>query len=139
MLQKKRKLTTDDNRILEKAIPTSEILNAVVIMHPSVKRIKHPKHGFCLRWANQEKKCQKERWWNFFLPSLRKRNHILILDEVGRRTIELFDGKKDLNKIADILAGEFHFDEEEAKAALIAFTMMLRNKNIIQIGQRKNK
>jgi hypothetical protein len=136
MFQKKTKVTVDDKKMLERAIPTSEILNAVVIMHPSVKRIKHPKHGFCLRWSNQEKRTHKERWWNFFMPSLRKRSHILILDEVGRRTVELFDGEKDLNKIAYILAGEFHFDEEEAKAAIIAFTMMLRKKNIIQVEEK---
>jgi hypothetical protein len=70
-----------------------------------------------------------------FIPSQRKRSHILILDEVGRRTVELIDGKKDLNTIADTIALEFHFDKEAAAAALIAFVIILQKKNIILISE----
>ena len=134
IINRKKKRDNREKKI-QQTVETSVILNAIVIMHSSVKRIKHPQHGFCLRWANQEKKSNKKRWWNYFVPSLRNRNHILLLDEVGRRTVELIDGKKDLNTIADTIALEFHFDKEAAAAALIAFVIMLQKKNIILISE----
>jgi len=130
MFRKKiKKLSDDEKKILEQAIPTSEILNGIVHMHPSVKRIKHPHHGFSLKWNNPENRQKK-----VFRPLSKNRDRILQLDEVGRRTIELIDGKKNVRTIANTIGDEFKFDNDKATAAMITFLTMLQKKNIIQIS-----
>jgi hypothetical protein len=128
--KKTKKLSDADKKMLKQAMPTSEILNGIVHMHPSVKRIKHPHHGFSLKWNNPENKQKK-----LFRSFSRNRDRILQLDEVGRRTIELIDDKNDVRTIANTVGEEFKFDNDKATAAMITFLTMLQKKNIIQISE----
>lgn len=124
--------TENNKKQIIKNVETAQMLDGIVFMHPSVERIKHPIHGFALRWVDQMQMQKKKKWWNNWIPHLKKREHILKLDELGLRTVELIDGKNDLKTIAQTIAHEFSMDEEQTTAALITFIIMLQRKNIIR-------
>ena len=128
---KKKKQQLSQSEIDKRAASTSQMLAGIIHLHPAIQKIKHPKFGFTLSWKDPGK--DKKSLWSIIMPDLTRRNHLIELDEVGRRVVELIDGIKSIDEISQIIAEEFDFDIDQARAALLTFTTMLIKKNIIQV------
>lgn len=115
----------------ENILPVRECLQGIVHLHPKVETLFCPQKGCLLSWVNQADPA-KQSWWRALLSGSGRR-HQLTLDPLGRKTIELIDGRRNVDLIATLLAEEFGLDPDKAKAALIVFLTRLMQKNIVQV------
>ncbi len=60
------------------------------------------------------------------------RRHRLVLDPMGRRTVELIDSKRTVAEIASGLSSEFGGQQREVEDALFTFLGQLMAKNVIR-------
>ena len=117
-----------------KGVGTKDMLAGIIHLHPDVRTVHDEKNGYYLTWTNpvEEKKGLLAKLW----PT-HNAPHRLLLDDIGRRTIELIDGKHTVKNIAVTLELEFKLEDEAAsQAALIAFLTQLMQRNIITVGKK---
>ncbi len=115
----------------QNAVGITEQLRGIVHLHPGVEMQTDPRHGYVLSWTNAPP--PKGNWLSrlFSNPALRRRR--IALDDMGRRTVELIDGRRKIREIADALAAEFGTDRDRARAATIVFIGQLMSKNIVKV------
>ncbi len=95
-----------------------------------VETLADPKHGFVLSWVAASPARKGFLGRLFPAPARRRR---LVLDQVGRRTIELIDGGRSIGEIAAALAVEFAMERATTEEATILFFGRLLAKNIVAI------
>jgi len=117
----------------------SELVSAVPELHPDVERITDPRYGCLLEWKLSEE--QMERPAHSWFPRLvfravRNRRHRLVLDDMGRRTVELIDGRRSIAKIAATLCEKTQYpDVTKMEDAVLAFVTHLVRRNAASLGK----
>ena len=121
------------------AIDKKTVLASVPALHPSVERIVEKRYGCTLQWdLSEEQSKRPTRSWfpNFFFNPTRKRRHKLVLDEMGRRTIELVDGKRTVAEIAGEMASQTGCGKKAMEEAVLAFVAQLARRNAVTLAPR---
>jgi hypothetical protein len=103
-------------------------LAGIPVLHPKVETRLEKKYGFVLSWMDEPD--QKKGFLRRLLSGPGRR-HRLVLDPMGRRTVELIDGKRTVAEIASALSSEFGGQQREVEDALFAFLGQLMAKNVI--------
>ncbi len=105
------------------------LLRGVPQLHPQVERIGDRRYGCLLAWpvALPGAKRRKTGIGRLFAGPQRK--HRLVLDDLGRRTTELIDGRRSLSEIAAALSRETGHDRPAMEQAVLAFVGQLVRRN----------
>ena len=122
------------------AIDRKTLLASVPALHPQVERIVEKRYGCTLQWdlSEEQLKRPKKSWFpKFFFNPSRKRRHKLVLDDMGRRTIELLDGHSTVAEIAATLAEQTRCDRKAMEDAVLAFFAQLARRNAVTLAPRK--
>jgi len=99
------------------------------VLNPAVETLSDPQLGYVLSWKAG---AGRTRGWRAWLagPALRRR---LQLDELGRRTVELIDGRRRVGEIAVVLAAERQIAPADMQRAVLSFLARLVRRRIVQI------
>lgn len=130
---------TDDAESKQQEVPFGERFRGVPHLHPEVRTVHEPRHGYVLMWTVPLP--EKAGWWRRLLEP-NGRRHRLVLDDLGRKTIELMDGKRSLSDISDKLSADLNVGPEDVRPALLAFVTDLMKRNIaavIEPGKGKSR
>jgi hypothetical protein len=105
------------------------LLRGVPWLHPQVERIGDRRYGCLLAWpvALPESKRRKSGIGRLFSGPQRK--HRLVLDDLGRRTVELIDGRRSLAEIAAALSRDSGHDRHAMEQAVLTFVGQLVRRN----------
>ena len=115
------------------------VLASVPALHPNVERIVEKRYGCTLQWDLSEEQSKRPRrsWFpKFFFNPTRKRRHKLVLDDMGRRTVELIDGKRTVSEIADAMAKLVGCKKKPMEDAVLAFVAQLARRNVVTLAPR---
>ena len=122
-----------------KAIDKKTVLASVPALHPNVERIAEKRYGCTLQWdlSEEQSKRPKRSWFpKFFFNPNRKRRHKLVLDDMGRRTVELIDGKRTVADIAAEMAKQVGCDKKAMEEAILTFIAQLARRNVVTLAPR---
>ncbi len=121
------------------AIDKKTLLASVPALHPNVERIAEKRYGCTLQWdlSEEQSKRPKRSWFpKFFFNPNRKRRHKLVLDDMGRRTVELIDGKRTVADIATDMAKQIGCDKKAMEEAILTFIAQLTRRNVISLAPK---
>ena len=121
------------------AIDKKTVLASVPALHPNVERIVEKRYGCTLQWDLSEEQSKRPRrsWFpKFFFNPNRKRRHKLVLDDMGRRTVELIDGKRTVAEIADEMTKQIGCDKKAMEEAVLSFVAQLGRRNVVTLAPR---
>jgi hypothetical protein len=119
------------------AIDKKTVLASVPALHPNVERIVEKRYGCTLQWdlSEEQSKRPKRSWFpKFFFNPNRKRRHKLVLDDMGRRTVELIDGKRTVADIAAEMAKQVGCNKKAMEEAILAFVAQLARRNVVTLA-----
>ena len=99
------------------------LLRGVPRLNPHVERVSDRRYGCLLAWPVAEPEDQRRRGWlpRWHAKTAPRRRRRLVLDDLGRRTVELIDGRRTLAEIAAVLAHESGHDAAAMEQAVLAF------------------
>lgn len=123
-------------------VSRTALLNAIPTLHPNVERVREKRLGCYLRWDLSEAQHKRPRFNffpKFFFNLTRNRQHKLVLDDMGRRTVELMDGCNTVADIAYQLSRQVGCDKKAMENAVIAFISQLARRNAAQLAMRPVK
>ncbi len=123
-----------------RAIDRKTVLASVPALHPQVERIAEKRYGCTLQWdLSEEQSKRPHRSWfpKFFFNPARKRRHKLVLDDMGRRTIELLDGQRTVAEIAAEMTAQTGCDAKAMEEAVLAFFAQLARRNAVTLAPRR--
>ena len=121
------------------AIDKKTVLASVPALHPNVERIVEKRYGCTLQWdlSKEQSKRPRRSWFpKFFFNPNRKRRHKLVLDDMGRRTVELIDGKRTVAEIAGEMAKQVGCDKKAMEEAVLSFVAQLGRRNVVTLAPR---
>ena len=121
------------------AIDKKTVLASVPALHPNVERIAEKRYGCTLQWdlSEEQSKRPKRSWFpKFFFNPNRKRRHKLVLDDMGRRTVELIDGNRTVADIAAEMAKQVGCDKKAMEEAILRFVAQLARRNVVTLAPR---
>ncbi len=121
------------------AIDKKTVLASVPALHPNVERIVEKRYGCTLQWDLSEEQSKRPRrsWFpKFFFNPNRKRRHKLVLDDMGRRTVELIDGKRTVAEIAGEMTKQVGCDKKAMEEAVLSFVAQLGRRNVVTLAPR---
>ena len=121
------------------AVDRAAVLASVPALHPNVERIVEKRYGCTLQWDLSEEQSKRPRrsWFpKFFFNPGRKRRHKLVLDDMGRRTVELIDGERTVAEIAGELAGQVGCGQKAMEEAVLSFVAQLARRNVITVAPK---
>lgn len=123
-----------------RAIDRATILSSVPALHPSVERVAEKRYGCTLQWDLTPEQMapprSARRIPKVFLNPSRPRRHKLVLDDMGRRTVELIDGSRTVADISATLAGQVGCAVSAMEDAVIAFISQLARRNAVTLAPR---
>ncbi len=111
-------------------ISRAKLLGYVPEIHPEVERISDKRYGCLLEWELSE--AQRTPPKRSFFPKFffrRQRRHRLVLDDFGRRTVELTDGVRTVSEIAEKLREGNSYTQRQMEDAVLAFLGQLVRRN----------
>ena len=113
------------------------LLRGVPQLNPLVTRISDRRYGCLLSWpvTLPQAKQRKTAIGRLFAGPQRRRR--LVLDDIGRRTIELIDGQRPLTEIASVLARETGHDRQAMEQAVLTFIGQLVRRNAASLAAPK--
>lgn len=121
-----------------RAVDRATILSSVPALHPCVELVAEKRYGCTLQWELTPEQMNPprsaRRLPKFFLNPSRPRRHTLVLDDMGRRTVELIDGKRTVADISAALAGYAKCETKAMEDAVISFLSQLARRNAITLG-----
>lgn len=121
-----------------RAVDRATVLASVPALHPSVERVAEKRYGCTLQWDLTPEQMapprSARRIPRIFLNPSRPRRHKLILDDMGRRTVELIDGSHTVADIAATLARQVGCDTKAMEDAVIAFISQLARRNAVTLA-----
>ncbi len=121
------------------AIDKKTVLASVPALHPNVERIAEKRYGCTLQWDLSEEQSKRPRrsWFpKFFFNPNRKRRHKLVLDDMGRRTVELIDGRRTVADIADEMAKQVGCENKAMQEAILTFVAQLARRNVVTLAPK---
>ena len=121
------------------AIDKKTVLASVPELHPNVERIAEKRYGCTLQWdlSEEQSKRPKRSWFpKFFFNPNRKRRHKLVLDDMGRRTVELIDGRRSVADIAAEMAKQVGCDKKAMQEAILTFVAQLARRNVVTLAPK---
>ena len=121
------------------AIGRKTLLASIPALHPNVERIVEKRYGCTLQWdlSEEQSKKPKRSWFpKFFFNPNRKRRHKLVLDDMGRRTVELIDGKRTVADISKEMAKQIGCSQKPMEDAVLAFIAQLARRNVITLAPK---
>jgi hypothetical protein len=104
-------------------------LAGIVHLNPAAELFHEKKYGYSISWVPSA--ATGLSWWQR-LRFIRARRR-LALDELGRRTVELIDGRRSIEQIARALSSERSIDLDDARTGLLAFLTGLMRRNVVQV------
>lgn len=122
-------------------VARATILSSVPALHPSVERVADKRYGCTLQWELTPEQLAASRRGRrlsrlFFNPS-RPRLHKLVLDDMGRRTVELIDGNRTVADIASEMAASVGCDRKQMEEAVLAFASQLARRNAVTLAPKR--
>ena len=120
-------------------IPRKALLRAVPALHPAVERISDKRYGCLLQWklSAAQRVRPKHSWFPSFVFKRADRVHKLVLDDMGRRLVELIDGHRSIEEIAKEMCKQTGHQQKPMEEAVIAFLAQLVRRNAASIAPRK--
>ncbi len=121
------------------ALDRKTVLASVPALHPNVERIVEKRYGCTLQWDLSEEQLKRPRrsWFpKFFFNPSRKRRHKLVLDDMGRRTVELLDGHRTVAEVSDELARQVGCERKAMEDAVLAFVAQLARRNAVTLAPK---
>ena len=121
------------------AIDKKTVLASVPALHPDVDRIVEKRYGCTLQWDLSEEQSKRPRrsWFpKFFFNPNRRRRHKLVLDDMGRRTVELIDGRRTVADIAAEMAKQVGCDRKSMEEAVLSFVAQLARRNVVSLAPK---
>lgn len=114
-------------------VDAATLLRAIPHLHPKVERISDRRYGCLLAWPVVQPEGHQPRTLlgRFFATPDRKRR--LVLDDLGRRTVELMDGRRSLGDISLRLVQQTGRRREGVEQAVLAFVGQLVRRNVIAL------
>ena len=111
-----------------RTVDTATLIRAIPHLHPQVERISDRRHGCLLSWPVAQAAARRRTLLGrlFGTPARRRR---LVLDDLGRRTVELIDGRRSLAVIAAQLSQETGHTPADMEVAVLAFVSQLVRRN----------
>lgn len=116
-------------------ISKAKLLGYVPEIHPGVERISDKRFGCVLEWELSD--AQRTPPKKSFFPKYffrRQRCHRLVLDDFGRRTVELTDGLRTIAEIAESLRKGSTYTQEQMEDAVLAFMGQLVRRNAASLA-----
>ena len=112
-----------------RTVDTATLVRAIPHLHPNVERISDRRHGCLLAWpvAQPARRRPPSLLGRLFGNPARRRR--LVLDDLGRRTVELIDGRRSLAVIAAQLSQETGHTPADMEPAVLAFVGQLVRRN----------
>jgi len=112
-----------------RTVDTATLIRAIPHLHPQVERISDRRHGCLLAWpvAQPARRRPPSLLGRLFGTPARRRR--LVLDDLGRRTVELIDGRRSLAVIAAQLSQETGHTPADMEVAVLAFVSQLVRRN----------
>lgn len=135
---RRRKLYEEQLPPQSMRLPKAKLLSYIPELHPSVRRVSDKRFGCLLEWELSEG--QRTAPKKSFFPKYffrQQRTHRLVLDDFGRRTIELVNGKRSLFEIASKLRENTSYTQEQLENAIIDFFGQLVSRNAITLAPPK--
>lgn len=121
-----------------RAVDRATILSSVPALHPCVELVAEKRYGCTLQWELTPEQMNPPRHARrlpkFFVNPSRPRRHTLILDDMGRRTVELIDGSRTIADISATLAGSVGCDAKAMQDAVISFVSQLARRNAVTLA-----
>lgn len=119
-------------------IPRKALLRAVPALHPAVERISDKRYGCLLQWrlSDGQRARPRRSWFPAFVFKHAGRTHRLVLDDMGRRLVELIDGHRSVGEIAGEMCGQTGRRREEMENAVVAFLAQLVRRNVASVAPR---
>ena len=116
-------------------ISRAKLIHCVPEIHPQVERISDKRYGCLLEWdlSEQQLTPPKKSFFPKYFFKINRR-HRLVLDDFGRRTVELTDGKRTISEIAEILRKNTSYTQEQMEDALLAFYGQLVRRNAASLA-----
>lgn len=114
---------------MNQSVSKTRQLQGIVHLHPDVNTRFDRRRGFALTWTGNP--TPSPHFLSKLFPN--RRQHSLVLDELGRRTIELIDSKRTVDQIATELASKLQLDPAEVQEALLLFLTQLMKRNIVRV------
>ncbi len=111
------------------AADLAQLLNGVPYLNPAVETLHDPQRGCALSWKSESG--NRRGWRALLMGPVRRRR--LELDDLGRRTVELCDGRRRVGEIAAQLAAEHQVELGVMQRATLAFLAELVRRNAAQI------
>ena len=108
-----------------RTVDTATLIRAVPHLHPQVERLSDRRYGCLLAWpvAPPARRRPPSLLGRLFATPARKRR--LVLDDLGRRTVELIDGRRSLAVIAAQLSQATGHTPADMESAVLAFVGQL--------------
>lgn len=119
-------------------IGREELLKAVPCLHPDVERVSDKRYGCLLEWdlSEEQLKAPKHSWFPKYFYKNKKRRHRLVLDDMGRRTVELIDGRNSIAQIAERLCSQTGHPAEVMQTAVLTFVTQLARRNAVSLARQ---
>lgn len=111
-----------------------ELVRSVPELPPVVERVTDRRFGCLLQWELSEGQQQAPRhgWFPKLFYRMRGRRHRLVLDDMGRQTVELIDGSRSIRQIARELCTRNNYaDQTKMEDAVLAFMTLLARRNAV--------
>lgn len=116
-------------------ISRAKLLRHIPALHPGVQRLADKRYGCLLEWELSD--AQRTPPKRSFFPSRffrNQRRHRLVLDDFGRRAVELTDGVRTVAEIAEGLRSGTAYTQEQMEDALLAFYGQLVRRNAASLA-----
>ncbi len=117
----------------------ADLVRAVPALHPDVELVANPRYGCLLEWKLSEEQMRRpaHSWFpEFVFRAVRNRRHRVVLDDMGRQTVELINGRRTIAEIASSLCARTHYpDASKMEDAVLAFVTHLVRRNAASLGK----
>ena len=116
-------------------ISRASLVRHIPAIHPEVRRVSDKRYGCLLEWELSESQRTAPKRSFFPRAFFRGRHtHRLVLDDFGRRTVELADGERDIFEIAEALRQGTPYPQEQMEDAVLAFFGQLVRRNAASLA-----
>lgn len=137
---RRRKLYEEQLMPQSMRISRAKLLLYVPELHPEVEKITDPRHGCLLEWRLTES--QRVAPKRSFFPKYffrEKRRHRLVLDDFGRRMVDLTDGKRSIRQISEALLEGTQYAPMQMEDAILSFVGQLVRRNVMTLAPPSGK
>ncbi len=136
--ERRRKLYEEQLPPDSMRLPKAKLVKYVPELHPNVRKIADKKRGCLLEWdlTDEQRTPPKKSFFpKYFFKN--QKVHKIVLDDFGRRAVELIDGKRSISAIAEKLREGMIYNQEQMEDAIIAYLGQFVRRNIVTIAPKR--